>query len=182
MLELFPGASPFSCHIVVQDRVDSGTPTRGGHVLQFFSCTASSHDEPHRCSIYILLKTSFKSLSLLPWLRAQAPPVPTHQSSILGRVQKIQAHAAPVLNIDFPAAPQCQWPATHLPRQRPCSSSGAWCFEGNAKSYSVAYKMVWSRRGKRYFFFLSLFIGMLSIFNQVIEIVCNQKSIQPEKM
>lgn len=88
---------------------------------------------------------------------------------------------APWHSIAFPAAPQCQWPAMHLPCQHPCSSSGASHFEGDAKSYRVAHKMVWSRRGKR-FFFLSLFIWMLSIFNKVIEIVCNQKSIQAEKM
>lgn len=89
--QLFPGAFPFSRHAVVQDRIDTDTPTCGATCFTF-SCAASSPDNRCHCSIYILLKLLFRSLSLLPLLHTQTPPVSTHLSSILARVQKMQAH------------------------------------------------------------------------------------------
>lgn len=140
MSELFPGVSPFSCCAVVQDWIDTDTPMCGATCFTF-SCTALSLDNPYHCSIYILLLL-FRSLSLLPHLCIQTSPVSTHLSNILAFVQKMQAHVCRFQGYSSVQHLLSYCPATHLPHQRPSSSSGASHFEGDAKSYQMTHKIV----------------------------------------
>lgn len=106
-----------------------------GHTLHFFLVLLHLSMSPILAPPFLfVLMMSFKSLSLLPQLHAQIPPVPFHQSRVLIHFGKAQIH----VQHHFSCCPTVA--TTHLPQQHPCSSSEASRFEGDAKSCGVAHK------------------------------------------
>lgn len=117
------------------------TPPRVGPRASLFLALLCP-DNPYHCSIYVLLKLLFRSLSLLPHLCIQTPPVSTHLSNILALVQKMRAHACHLQGYSSVQHLLSYCQATHLPHQHPSSSSVASHFEGDVKSYQMTHKMV----------------------------------------
>lgn len=80
---------------------------------------------------------SFQSLSLLPPLHTQFPPVASHQSRVLVHSGKAQPHVQHHFSC---------WPTvatTHLPQQHPRPSPGL------LHTLGWPIKMAWSRRAKK---------------------------------
>lgn len=148
MLELCPGWNSIFGSLIVQDGTDRGSLHVGPHA-SLSPCAASFLDEPQSYftfffSFFFSLVMSSKSLSLLPQLHTQIPPVPSHQSRVLIHFGKAQPH----VQHPFSCCPTVA--TTHLPHQHPCSSSGLHTLKVMPKAVGWPIKMAWSRRGKRY--------------------------------
>lgn len=130
-------------------------PTCGA---SFFSCAASSLDEPQSYSTFFFL-LSFKSLSLLPQQHTHIPPVSSHQSGVLIHLGKAQPH----VQHRFSCCPTVA--TTHLPHQHPCSSPGLHALKVMPKAVGWPIKTAWSRHEKKdinFFFHFSLGCGAFS--------------------
>lgn len=182
MLELFPGASPFSCCIVVQDRVDRGTSTRGATCFHFFLALLHLLMSPTVAPYIFCLRRLSKASPCFPGY----VPRPLQYQPIRAASWVVFRRRKPTLLLCSASTFLLPHGAGDQPLTCPVSArvhhQGLGALKAMPKAIGWPIKWFGLDVEKDTFFFLSLFIGMLSIFNQVIEIVCNQKSIQPEKM
>lgn len=175
----------YSC-AVVQDGIDRRTATRGATCFAFFLAllylSLNPTVAPHAFCLRQLSNASPSSPITRPGLSSTNP-----SEQCLGSCSE---HTSPCMLLSRqPLGSALLFLLAHSAGGQPRTCPVTACMHHQrldtlkAKPKAIRWPIKWFGLDlEKNFFFLSLFFWMLSIFSQVIEMVCKQKSIQPEKM